>query len=124
MGKPGARPPSQQALERTEVVKQCLTKNDAAGADFQIDIDQCPVLTSGFRGMFRWRQTQAGKILRGEIDKNPHSHVHEALQYGLSMHFRLFQLPSKGPRQRPFLSGANASRRRRPQSGRQWRRWN
>ncbi len=68
--------------ERKKSVTRFLTTFDESGANFQLDIRNCPVLLRGFEGGYRYPDSVLGKEPeRLKPLKDEHSHPHDALQY-------------------------------------------
>lgn len=68
--------------ERRKSVEYFLTRQTKAGPCFSIDASECPVLTKGFIGGYRYPEKSA-EIEPQKIRplKDEHSHPHDALQY-------------------------------------------
>src|SRR6185312_3158428 len=67
---------------RRESVEGFLTSMDKEGPHFQIALAQCPVLTRGFEGGYRYDE-KAIDVEPNKVRpiKDEHSHPHDALQY-------------------------------------------
>jgi len=67
---------------RRKAVEKFLTAFDKEGPNFQIDAIQCPVLTRGFEGGYRYPESVLGREPQKlQPLKDEHSHPHDALQY-------------------------------------------
>lgn len=67
--------------ERKTSVEKFLTKRNKQGPCFQVSLPNCPILTRGFQGGYRYADT----VLDLQPDKlrplkDVHSHIHDALQ--------------------------------------------
>jgi hypothetical protein len=80
-------PGLQSVAIRLESVRRPLTRLVAGKPGFQLH-PRCKVLRKGFMGGYQYRRLQtAAEKYTAVPDKNPYSHVHDALQYPLTRIF-------------------------------------
>lgn len=76
------QPPSNDPDYRISAVEQLLNMQADGKAMLLIDGAECPMLVKGFKHGYRYKIRKTTGDVDDKIDKtNPHSHVHDALQY-------------------------------------------
>lgn len=76
------RPGLQDPDLRIHAVRGWLSKMDVDGGSLRVH-HRCARLIAGFRGGYRFRTI--GGVSTGRVEKNEHSHLHDALQYPVSI---------------------------------------
>ena len=77
------RPSTNDPDYRISAVEQLLNQHADGKAMLLIDEKECPVLIRGFKHGYRYKIKKTTGDVDDKIDKNnPHTHPHDALQYG------------------------------------------
>jgi hypothetical protein len=78
--------PTNALIPRLEAVRKPLMRLIDGGPAFLLDPSNCPMIREGFNSGYRYKKLPLVDLERysEEPDKTPHSHPHDALQYGMS----------------------------------------